>query len=212
MPTRFYLPSTGAADILPAWSVSWYDATSFSAAKLKAVTARISSVMTTKTMTDLDVTDRHFACGMWVSDRLAPQTIAVQALSCSIKCSETSNSNNLLLHWIVRLIAADGITFRTIISFRQDGTEVPLTASIASRYDTLNTTLATAVGGDRIVIEVGLGGDPSTTFTHNGSMIIGDDSATDLNAADADTGIRNPWVEFANTLTFMRDRVFVTHQ
>ena len=210
MATKLYLPSTGVALVDPAWSVSWYNATSASAAKLKAVTTRIASSMVTKSMTDTDVTDRHFAFGMWVTEKLIAQAIAAQTLTCSIKCRETSTSNNMKLHWIVRLLHDDGTFGSSIIAFRDQTVEVSITAN--SRFDTLTTNAVTALNGDRIIIEMGLGGDPGSGASHDSSMIIGDDSATDLNAASNDTGIRNPWVNFANTLTFMDRRTFVTHQ
>ena len=212
MATRLYLPSTGAAEVDPAWSVSWFDATSASAEKLRAVTTRILSEMVTKSMTDTDITNRHYAFGMWVSDRLNSQTIAAQNISCSIKCSETFIGNNLFVHWIVRLLSSEGVYKGDILSFRQDLTEIPIPVNMGSRYDFITTTSQLADGGDRLVIEMGLGGNPATYYYHNGSMIIGDNSNTDLNAANDDTGIRNPWVEFSNTLSFMRKRIFITHQ
>lgn len=214
MATKLYLPSTGAAVILPAWSVSWDGGTaSGGASKLKAVTTPISSSMATVSHVDTDVTDLHFYFGMWVSDRLAPQVIAAQAISCSIKCSEATAKGNMSLHWIVRCVAANGTTFQTLFAFNNDGNEVPLTAAIASRYDSVTSTATTVNGGDRIVIELGLGGNPlGTVDYHNSSMIIGDNGDADLLGSDGDTELHNPWVNFANTLTFMRDRNFITHQ
>jgi hypothetical protein len=213
MATKFYLPSTGTATVDPAWSTSWYNATAYSASKLNAVTTKISSAMSTKSMTEADVTDRSFAVGMWISDRLKPQAIAAQTVTISIKCSEDNAKNNLYVKWIIRLLHADNTYGDTILAFTADGLELALTAAIASRFDTQTSTAVTAVGGDRIVIEIGTGGDPASGGgSHNASMIIGDDAAADLDAADADTGVDNPWVNFGTTtLEFMRDRNFVTH-
>lgn len=216
MATIFYLPSSGTLSpgLDPAWSDSWYDATSMSAQKLPlVVTTHGSTGMITKSMTDDgDVSNRSHAAGMWISNRLAPQAIAAQTLTMSIKCSETDAKNNLVVKWIIRLLHADGTYGDSILPFAADGTEAPLTAAIASRADSQTSTLVTAVGGDRIVIEIGLGGDPgSGGGSHAGSIIIGDAATNDL-SGDADTGIDNPWVNFGTTtLVFMRDRHFITH-
>jgi hypothetical protein len=44
-----------------------------------------------------------------------------------------------------------------------------------------------------------MAGDPGVG-DHDSSMIFGDDSATDLDAADDDTGADNPWIEFEQNL------------
>lgn len=169
--------------------------------------------MTTKSMSDSDLSDRSFAMGMWISDRLKPQAIAAQTVTISIKCSEADAKCNLFVKWIIRLLHADNTYGDSILAFTAGGSELPLTAAIASRFDTQTSTAVTAVGGDRIVIEIGIGGDPApSTGTHSSSMIIGDDAANDLDAGDGDTGVDNPWVNFGTTtLEFMRDRNFVTH-
>jgi len=201
--TKFYLPSTGSTDIDPAWSASWYGTTEMSPSKLAAVTTKISSADATKTLTDADLTDRHYCAGMWVSARLAAQTIAAQTIGISIKCSEDNAKNNMFLHGIIRVVQIDGVTYRgTLLSFFEDNTEFPLTASRASRYYSATSSALVVYAGDRIVIELGPGGDPQTGGgSHNSDMIIGDNNGSDLDAADADT-TGDPWVNFANTLTF----------
>ena len=119
MATKFYLPSTGAAGILPAYSTSWDDTTTASPSKLRAVIAKGTSNLATKSITETTSTDKHFCIGMWVSDRLAPQAIGAQAITCSISCSEYDAKANMTIHWIVRLVDAAGTTFQTLFAFLQ---------------------------------------------------------------------------------------------
>jgi hypothetical protein len=54
-------------------------------------------------------------------------------------------------------------------------------------------------------MEVGLGGDPDADSNHESWISIGDDSGTDLPEDDTTTAANNPWVEFANAITFQTD-------
>ena len=81
--TRFYLPSSGAAGASPNYTASWED-TSI-AARLKCVTTKISSAMTTVSFTDDDETDKDILFRQYVSDPIATQTIQAQTIGFSIR-------------------------------------------------------------------------------------------------------------------------------
>jgi len=212
MATRFYLPITGAADISITPSASWASAASaWIGSQMKCVTTRISSALTSYANVGTLSDDQHYYFGIWVSDRLQPQTIAQQTLTLAVRNNETNTGNNLQLHFIVRLVAADGTTFLDLVSFTDEGSERGTTAGVS--FWTGNTTARTAVGGDRIVIEMGLGGNPTSTNVHSGAMTFGDNNANDNVGTDGDTNNYNPWVNFGTTtLAFMRRRVFLTHR
>lgn len=202
MATKFYLPSSGAAALTPAYSASWY-AGSASPEKLEATTTKPNSGLVTEALTDADLTDRHYYFGMWVSSKLSAQTIASQTITGSIRCSEDNAKNNMSLHLIIRVVQSDGTTYRgTLVSFTDDATEA-YTSLRSLTFSVVSSELAIQ-DNDRIVIELGLGGDPqSGGGSHNSTMSIGETSAgADLDASDADMGADNPWVNFANTLTF----------
>jgi hypothetical protein len=63
-----------------------------------------------------------------------------------------------------------------------------------------------AGAGDRLVFELGLGGTPTSAGGvqgHNGTLRLGETGLTDAPANDTSTSTtENPWLEFANTLTF----------
>lgn len=207
MATKFYLPSSGAAAATPAWSTSWYNATGFSAEKLAAVTAKANSGLVTKTLTEADVTDRHFAVGMWVSDMLAAQTIANgTVITGSMQASEDNTKNNLSLHWIIRLVGSDGTTYgNTVVAFSDDATEANATLRSLAFTNTLSGGVS-VTAGDRLVIELGIGGDPASGGgSHNSTMRIGETTAgADLAYTDADASTTAvPWINFSNSLVFL---------
>jgi hypothetical protein len=211
MATRFYLQSTGDPGVAPAWSTDWDDTSIASPEIRPCFTSKAGTALTEKSFTSGDGSnaDADYAFFMFVSPELAAQSLPAQTVTISISGSETTSSNNQYLHWQVRVWRPDG-TFQAVVPFRGDDTELPTTA--ASRFDTLTSTAATLLDGDRLVIEIGIGGDPAkTNDRHYGAFTVGDAAASDLDAADNDTGADNPWVNFATTtLALRRRRVYTT--
>ena len=195
--TLFYLPSTGAAAVSPAFDAAYED-TSI-AARLKTVTTKISSAMTTVSFSDISTANNDILFRQWVSDPLEAQTIDAQTLSIQIRASETSTTNNMFLSWGVRLVSNDGDTVRaTLVAVQRDGTEADTT--LTNRGDTAAISSQSVTTGDRLVFEVGLGGTPIAM--HDSSLRIGDADATDLPLDDTTTADNNPWILFQQTLAF----------
>lgn len=147
--------------------------------------------------------DAHFV--QFVSDPLDPQTIAAQTVTLTVQASETNAGNNLVVTWKLFVCSNDGVTIKeTLLAIRRDATEVATT--LTNRTDAATTTSATVENGDRIVLELGLGGLPAAAGGvqgHNGAFRLGESGATDAPANDTSTSAtENPWLEFANTLTF----------
>ena len=198
--TRFYLPSSGAAGASPNYTTSWED-TSI-AARLKCVTTKISSAMTTVSFTDDDETDKDILFRQYVSDPIATQTIQAQTIGFSIRAQRGTYGTSQVTSWRVYVVSNDGSSETgTIIVHRRDGTL--LTTSLNSKYDSATSTEVIANANDRIVIEIGTGGDPSAARDHDSNISIGDDAVNDLDAADSDADADNPWVNFGtDTITF----------
>lgn len=203
--TRFNLPSTGAAAVEPTPNASWNDTSIH--AHLKCVTTKITSAMTTRSFSDADETNKNILFNQWVSDPIAAQTISAQTIKIQMRCSEVNAKNNLFLTWAVYVFNNAGDTLRgTVVPLQRDGTEViastdPATEAV-NRGDSATSTQVISQDGDRIVVETGLGGDPALGGTHSGSIIIGDDSGTDLPENDTGTLPNNPWLQFTNEITF----------
>jgi fibronectin-binding autotransporter adhesin len=201
MATRFYLPLSGAAAVSPSYSnQAWGDTTI--AARHAAVTTRINSTMTdVEFPDDNDDTDKDILFRQYVSDPITAQTISAQTLKFQIRGYEAFSVNNMYASIAVYVVSNDGSTVRgTVLSLTRDNTE--FTYYMENRQFSATTTQVVSQSGDRIVIEVGAGGDPNRNQDHACFLSLGDDSSTDLPENDTETLAYNPWVEFANTLTF----------
>ncbi len=203
--TRFYLPSTGAAAVSPSFSAGWEDTAS--ASRLRTITTRISSAMTTINITDLSAADRDVLGRQYVSDPLTAQDITVQYIRAQIRTSETLATNNILLAWSIFVVSNDGGTVRgTLVAVHRDDTEFDTT--LTNRGDLVYGNAVSAQAGDRIVIEIGGGGAP--IVTHDYSLSIGDDSGTDLAVDDSTTTANNPYIDFSQTLSFAFDELIAS--
>lgn len=205
MATRFYLPSSGAAPASPAVDAFW-DLTDPGFNRFKAVTTRINSSMFAHTIqedTPTDV-DQDWVFAQWVSEPLAAQTISAQTVEIQMRGRENASGNNMFLAWSIRVCSGDGSTIRgTLVAGNRDATELAVSAStLTNRRDTATSSSLAVEAGDRIVIEIGTGGNPDAGATHGSTISYGDDSSTDLPENDTETAANNPWVEFPNTISF----------
>jgi filamentous hemagglutinin len=211
--TRFYLPWSGS----PAVSVtksSYWNGTQNSAeaddfASFAAVTTRISSTMTTVTLNgNTDAGNTNYCFGQWVSAPIDAQTIGAQTIKIQARALEESSRANQVIALSVRVVSGDGTTVRGTVLEARDASEV--VNVLTNRGHSATSTSVSASAGDRIVIEVGMGGDPTTGSggdSHDGDMSFGDDSGTDLPEDNTTTAANNPWVEFANTITFASSEI-----
>lgn len=165
------------------------------------VTTKISSAMTQQTFADSDSTNKDILFRQYISDPIAAQTLTAQAVKLQIRGSETSTNNNLFLSWVLRVLSNDGTVVRgTMVAINRGATE--LATSLTNRADSATSTQVVAESGDRLVLEVGTGGDPTAGSDHSGSISIGDDSGTDLPEDETTTAANNPWMEYAGTIVF----------
>src|SRR5206468_7884814 len=99
MATKLYLPSSGTADFSPSVDAAWTVTNDASFARYPTSTAKASTTMTTLTTSGNGSAQADIVLGQWISGPLvAGQTITgSQSISIQIRCSETSNNNNLFL-------------------------------------------------------------------------------------------------------------------
>ena len=200
MATRFYLPSSGSAAISPAYAGDW-ESTAI-AARLPMATTKAGSAMTDVSVSgDTNLSNQDHLFRQYVSAPIGAQTLGAQAIRFQIRASETAGGNNLFTALTIRVFAPDATTVRgTVLALTVDDTEVS-NGSLINRALTATSSSVTAQDGDYLVAEIGLSGDP-LSGGHNGSMRIGDAAASDLAQDDSSTSDNNPWIEFANTITF----------
>lgn len=211
MATRFYFPSSGAAAVSPAFDASWTQTTN--AARLAMVTTRISSAMATiDGVGNTNSTTRQLI-RQYVSAQVAAQTLS-GSIKGQIRCT-TNALGSAALSFRVAKCAGDGSSVVEIVALTEaadaetnappafeNGTvenrrfETPPanTFSITFSDTTLNN-------GDRLIIELGYK-EGSANGANVSSLVIGDDSGTDLPEDETTTTSDNPWAEFTDDITF----------
>ncbi len=206
-PTRFYLPSTGAAAISPTQSSEWDFTTGFD--RLKLVTTKINSASATKAAADTTATaNRDALIRQYVSDGLEAQTIS-GTLKGRIRAQENATTANLRAQVIVRVLSNDGSTVRGTL-YAGDlttGTTNPTSefaATLTNRQYPRGASVAlssvTAQAGDRLVVEIGYRKHAALSTT--GTLSFGDNSGTDLAEDETTTAANNPWIEFSGYVQF----------
>lgn len=212
MATRFYLPSSGAADISPAFDAAW-DVTT-NADRLAAVTTRISSAMTNKAgVGDASVAEQLLR--QYISAPLEAQTISGTVKGVMRMASNVVNIGMGALAVRIAKCAGDGSGVTQILAMTyssESGSAAPPgtegTTLENRRIETgangfTPSLTSTAVdAGDRLIIELGYKDNTTNTGRHC-IISFGDDSATDLPEDETTTTADNPWVEFSMDIAFL---------
>lgn len=202
MVTRYYLPSSGAADVTPSFDGGWFNTAS--ADVLKCVTTKISSAMSNKNVSETTSTaNQDWAMRMYVSDPIGAQTIT-GTVKGQIRALESGSSGDQRAQMLVKVVSNDGSTSRgTLLAFDTSAlsNEFP-TSGVTNRKfpkGSSGATLSsvTAQNNDRIVIELGFrkGDTSSTNFAS--TLVFGDNNASDLPEDETTTTANNPWIEFS---------------
>lgn len=199
--TRFYLPSSGAAAISPSFDAGWES--TGSAQRLASTTSPQGTQMTSVGVVgdhsdaDQDILYRQYV----VSTPLAAQTISAQTVKIQALGSELNSNNNQFLAWSIKVVTSAGALRGQVVALKRDGTE--FNVGTQNRGDSTTTTQVITQDGDYLVFEIGIGGDPNDgTGDHDAVFYIGDSAATDLPENDTATTELNPWIEFANSISF----------
>lgn len=194
--TRFYLPSTGAAAVAPAFSGDW--GRTAEADRVAAVTTKISSSMTDKVVGSPSSFTYAVLGRQYVSAPLSAQTISGTVKS-QVRAKDPDFEDHLRL--LIRVCSNDGSTFTgTLLALADHGTGASLTATLKNRAFASSGTALTSLAinsGDRLVIEYGV----FTGVLANASYLnCGDNSGTDLPEDETTTSAYNPWIEFSALL------------
>jgi hypothetical protein len=162
--------------------------------------------MATVSFTDNDATNKDILFRQYVSQPLeAGQTVTgSQALKGQCRVAERATSCNLFFTVGIRVIASDGSTLRKlVIAPTRDATEAATSLTNRQWTGTSAATNYTTQAGDRLVIEIGMAGDPNAGSDHDSDMRLGDAAGSDLAEDNASTTDNRPWVELTDTLAFV---------
>jgi hypothetical protein len=195
--TRFYLPSTGAAEISPAFSA--WDNTN-GADHIRCITNRVHSAFANKE-TDPAGSAGTYLNRQYVSDPIAPQTISGY-VSGEVRGAYSGTIASPASEITIKVVSNSGQTIRGTLLDLTSGTKTYGT-SLKSFWTPVCAALTTveAQSGDRIVIEIGgIRGPGYSTPTI--IQEFGDSSLTD--EAENVTDQKDPWIGFSEQILFPR--------
>lgn len=198
MATKFYLPYSGTAPaITPAVDAAWEVSSGMS--RLPTFITKTDTPLTNITWADSDATSQDICLRQYITEPIAAQTIGVQTVTFCIRGKAQPESNGLITLGI-RTVSNDGSTVRgTNLAVTRDGNELHPSGAMRSRVLTATTSSVAAQANDRLLIEIGIGGDPDAGSDHDCTLRIGDSAVSDLAGLDDETGDLNPYVEFGTT-------------
>ncbi len=203
MATRFYFAASGSAPVSPAFNTAWNNTDDATRLPLIADTPSNTALATTAYF-DNSNQDQDHLIHQWVSKALDAVEIASQTIKVQMRCQEGAAGDNQFLAVSIRVCSNDGTVIRStqIITLVRDDTEISDSA-LENRSWSGSSTAITPTLGDRLVVELGTGGDPAGGGDHDTDLRIGDPTAgSDLPENDTATSDDKPWLEFANTITF----------
>jgi len=209
MVTRVYFPETEAAPVTPPSPGAEWEHNNGVTRKLLR-TPDASALATTAYTPDAadHLVNQDAMHRQYVSDKLDAQALSGN-VKAQLQCIEANAGNNLFLTFVVKVISEDGTTERaTLLAITRDTTTEIDNSPLTNRnFPSTALTNYTCIAGDRLLIEVGVGGLPTAaggTQGHNGSIRWGcDASSGDLLENDTETGTTyRGWLEFSNTFTF----------
>lgn len=214
MATRIYLPSTGAAPISPAFGGGGAWGVTAGCDRLKAVTAKISSSMATKSSNGDGVGTSSLGSlshliRQYVYGPIGAQTFS-GTITGQIRGSESATSNNQRPCLTIYVVDSVGTTVRGTV-FANSDTEVAnptsewTTSLVNRKYPWSSESPATAAAivasnNDYLVIEIGANKINTAITNRFVSGSFGDNSGTDLAVDETTTTANNPWVEFTMTI------------
>lgn len=195
--TRFYLPSSGSADVSPTFDAGWEE--TGSADRIEMVLTKISSAMTDKSVTTIASTGDAL-CRQYVSNTLNAVTLTGN-IRVYARANEALATVDATARIKVYVVNSAGDTVRGTLLAIND-------YSTGTEFNTSNRNKAFADGdtpssvslqqGDRIVLEIGFN---HAAVISSAAVNFGDNSATDLLYDETTTAADNPFIEFNQTIT-----------
>jgi hypothetical protein len=199
MATRFNF-GTDAAPITPSYGASWDNTTgAVRHAAIRGAGSTGATSLSNNTNGGAGADEDHLVV-QYISETIEAQTIPAQNIEAVFRCQETNVASNQFLTLVIRVVSNDGSVVRgNILSITRDNTEMAAD-NTRTRHFTATTTEVTSLNGDRIIIEVGTGGNPAATGSHDVNIQVRTNS-TDLATTENATTAGNPWLEFPTTIT-----------
>lgn len=209
MPTRFYLPASGAAAVSPAYGSLWN--TTAAASRIKMVAAKSNTALAAVDVAEAVATGNYdVLIRQFVSDPIAAGKISGY-VTAVIRSLESNAAADDILNISIRVVSNDGATVRgwlvpctpytsLVATVGSINEEFP-TASATRIINALPLNVVNATVNDRIVVEIGYRALNTATTSRTGTLTFGDPTATGDSALSSGTTTSEvPWVEFTDNL------------
>lgn len=211
MATRFYLSSTAAADVNPAFSATWTRNTEGD--RFRMTQGKDASAMTDKTAwaATSPVANATALFRQYVSVPMAAGIafVTTDTVKAVIGALESGVNDNINRNPIgIRVFSKDGVTLRaTLLDVAHIGpgtTEWPTGTATNRQFADGDVLTAgyTTVLGDRLVVEFGGQVSSAGGTTVTGTLRFGSAAASDLAEDETSTTDNNPWFEISRTIVF----------
>ncbi len=192
MASRFYLPSSGAADVSPGFDATWEQ--TGTADRIKMTNKDVTNVtaLTGKTSTYATGVAQDILTRQYVSSPLAFAYAFDGTISFICGTSDAAAGlSNSKLSILVKVVSNDGGTSSgTILSAFSKDTGIP---------NALALTPLISQAGDRIVVEVG-GTTTGPTGTQTVTHRLGNSATSDFALTSGLTTDLNPWIQFSQNI------------
>lgn len=167
-------------------------------------TTKVADTLANITITETTSTDKDVLARQYVAPLKAGQAITPsQAIKFQVRAQESNAANNMFTALCIRICNVAGAVQLIMLGVTRDGVEMVASPTAATNRQFTATSAATSyttVAGDYLVIEIGAGGDPTSTNPHTYLLRLGDSAAADLAEDDTSTTDNNPWVQLTDTL------------
>lgn len=199
MSTRFYLPSSGSADVSPAFASAWDFTAQATRCNLPKKTVASVTTLTDSAISTAISTNKATLCRQFVSSPLAGQTIS-GTWTAIVRCAQdlplTSTSKLAL---ILRACSIDGSTIRGTLYSNLTLDSAIATLNLGGLAETRRVNAGalsslTIQPGDRLVLEVGVTVVLGLALLGN-VIRFGCSAGADFPGNSGDTDDDNPWVD-----------------
>lgn len=202
MASRFRFPSSGASPLPSlAFQGGWSQSGAASRIKLEYGARGNTGSNTSTNGGGTDQVLETILRAQFCSDPFYGQTITAQTIKAQFQCLEDNLLSDLFFYIWVGVVSGSGTLRGALVTLTADDLELNLTTA---QNRSFSATCAEVVmqDGDRIVVEVGHGGDNQAGGNHNGAVKIGVNAAgADLGEDDTDVTASNvdPWLELVTS-------------
>lgn len=198
MATRYYLPSSGAPAISPAYAAAWTD--TVAGTRLQMETTKSGTSAASRTGGGGVAGAGSVLLAQYVSRAIGAQTIS-GTIKGQIRAREVNAGINARAQLVARVIGPDGTVRGTLVAAQAEALSSEFSTGLFNRkfplaaLSPVTVTSVVAQDGDHVVIEVG------ALVDDNGidevTIQVLDNAASDLAEDETSGAANNPWIEFS---------------